>query len=150
MNPTRSPPRAAAVAVLSIALAVGCSMEQTSEPTAQTSTQSLLGICAPLTCCFPSGGGWTHDPFEDRLRSLGCTEPHAYTESYGQSKWWLYSSCPFSLDLITLVLHYATVSPYYSQVVVNECLELHGIVGGNPTDVFVEWDPTCSGCSWQE
>jgi hypothetical protein len=155
MNLARWPTKAAAVASLSVVLAVGCSVNTTSEPTSQTSaattrTQSLLGICGPLTCCFPDGGEWADNPFENGLRSLGCTKPHAYTESYGRSQWWLYSSCPLSVDLTTLVVQYATVSPYYSQLVVNECLELYGIVGGDPTDVFVEWDPTCSGCRYPQ
>jgi len=112
------------------------------------SEQALLGICQPLTCCFPSGGGWTADPFEEGLRDLGCTKPQAYTESYGASQWWLYSMCPSSSDLVTLVAAYALVNPYYSQLVVNECLELHAVGQGNATDVFVEWDPTCSSCCY--
>jgi hypothetical protein len=143
--------RQAAVAACFAAIASACTLESSqSEPASQTSSQGLLGICAPLTCCFPSGGGWADNPFEDRLRSLGCTTPRAYTQSYGTPDWWVYSSCPASLDLTTLVLQYATVSPYYSQLVVNECLLLDGIVGGSPTDVFVQWDPTCETCRWRQ
>jgi hypothetical protein len=132
-----------------VTLACACTIEgQSQEPTEKTSggSEALLGICQPLTCCFPSGGGWSDDPFEDGLRALGCTTPRAYTESYGESKWWLYSSCPASIQLTALVVQYATASPYYSQLAVNECLELHAVTGSDPTSVFVEWDPTCSSC----
>jgi hypothetical protein len=138
-----------AIAVLPVVLASGCTLGgSTHEPGDRTAAASepLLGICAPLTCCFPSGGGWSDDPFEDGLRALGCTTPQAYTESYGQSQWWLYSACPLSTQLSALVLQYSTVSPYYSQLVVNECLELHAILGDEVTHVFVQWDPTCSSC----
>jgi hypothetical protein len=137
--------------VLPALLGCGCSSaneESSGEPVERTgaSSEPLLGICAPLTCCFPSGGGWNGDTFEDGLKALGCTTPQAYTESYGQSQWWLYSACSASIPLTELVAQYATVSPYYSQLVVNECLELHAVVGAAPTSVFVEWDPTCSSC----
>jgi hypothetical protein len=131
--------------ILSIAFAVGCAVDGSGDPVGHTS-QPLLGICAPLTCCFPSGGGWSENPFEDGLRALGCDVPQAYSPSYGQSDWWLYSACPASVQLTTLVLHYALVSPYYSQIVVNECLELQAVGRAQPTRVFVEWDPTCSSC----
>jgi hypothetical protein len=136
---------------LSLALAVGCTAETSPEPPTRSSSEPLapLGICTPLACCFPDGGGWRDDPFEDQLRALGCSTPSAYTESYGQSQWWLYSTCPASVDLTDLVLTYATVAPYYSQLVVNECLELHAVGQLTPTSVFVEWDPTCPGCSYQ-
>jgi hypothetical protein len=143
--------KVAAFAAVSVALAAGCAVEDSTrepapqEPAAQAS-QPLLGICQPLTCCFPSGGEWSNNPFEDGLRALGCTKPQAYTESYGKSDWWLYSPCPASLDLVNLVAQYALVSPYYAQLVVNECLLLHGVTDGHPTDVFVEWDPTCGSC----
>jgi hypothetical protein len=136
---------AALVSACSAADSPGAADQRKPAPTIH---QDLLGICQPLTCCFPSGGGWQDNPFEDALRALGCSKPQAYTESYGQSDWWLYSTCPASLDLTTLVLQYSTVSPYYSQIVVNECLELHAIGGGNATSVFVEWDPTCSSCAY--
>jgi hypothetical protein len=141
------------VCAVGLALSSGCTVQSTSpEASRQTSTsEALLGICAPLTCCFPSGGEWKDDPFENGLRALGCSTPHAYTESYGESRWWMYSTCPASVPLTELVLQYATVSPYYSQLVVNECLELHAIGTLDPTEVFVEWDPTCGSCyySWQ-
>jgi hypothetical protein len=50
------------------------------------------------------------------------------------------------LELTNLVLQYALVNPYYSQLVVNACLELQGVGAGKPTWAFVEWDPTCSSC----
>ena len=112
-------------------------------------TQPLLGICAPLTCCFPSGGDWASNPFEDSLRGLGCAKPQAYSRRYEQSDWWVYSTCPSSPELLTLVLQYALVSPYYSQFAVNECLELHALEDGDPTGAFVEWDPTCSSCLYR-
>jgi hypothetical protein len=135
---------------LSLVLAAGCTSETSTEPPTRSSSESLgvLGICAPLTCCFPGGGGWQDDPFEDQLKSLGCSTPSAYTESYGQSDWWLYSMCPTSTDLVGLVLKYAAVAPYYSRLVVNACLELHALGEVEPTSVFVEWDPTCPGCSY--
>jgi hypothetical protein len=143
----------AATGILSVALAAGCTVGGSSgEPAGRTSTagQALLGICEPLTCCFPSGGGWAESPFDDRLQALGCTVPKAYTESFGRSQWWLYSACPSSLELADLVLQYALVSPYYSQLVVNECLELQALGDGQPTWAFVEWDPTCSSCRYPD
>jgi hypothetical protein len=134
---------------VSLAVPCGCTNETSNAGTPTRSSQEelqVLGICAPLTCCFPDGGGWDKDPFEDQLRSLGCSTPRAYTQSYGQSDWWLYSSCPASLDVAYLVLQYALVAPYYSQLVVNECLEAHAVGGGDPGAVFVQWDPTCSSC----
>jgi hypothetical protein len=136
-----------------LAVSSGCTLQQQSAPDQKEAndqtSQSLLGICAPLTCCFPSGGKWSEqDPFERSLKALGCSKPQAYTQSYGQSEWWLYSSCPASLQLTELVLQYATVSPYYSQLVVNECLELQALGSLDPTSVFVQWDPTCSSCYW--
>jgi len=139
--------------VAAVVVVCGCTLQQSTAEGERTgrSSQTLLGICEPLTCCFPSGGQWTEgDPFEDGLRALGCTKPQAYTRSYGQSDWWLYSACPASLSLTDLVLEYATVSPYYSQVVVNECLELQAVADTELTRVFVQWDPTCSSCRWAE
>jgi hypothetical protein len=139
------------VGTLCLALSPGCAVDgsppDATQKTAATS-ESLLGICTPLLCCFPEGGAWDDDPFEDGLRALGCSRPAAYTESYEQSKWWLYSTCPASVQLAELVLQYADVAPYYSQLVVNECLELHAIGNVDPTEVFVQWDPTCSSCSY--
>jgi hypothetical protein len=139
---------------VSVVLAACGSEDPTRDPATLTprtgqTTEALLGICAPLTCCFPDGGEWSHNPLEDGLRALGCTVPHAYTESYGRSDWWLYSQCPLSVDLVNLVLQYSTVSPYYSQLVVNECLELHALGSGDATSAFVQWDPTCGSCRWQ-
>jgi hypothetical protein len=57
--------------------------------------------------------------------------------------------CPSSTDLVNLVLAYATVAPYYSQLVVNECLEVHAVGELRATSVFVEWDPTCPGCAYR-
>jgi hypothetical protein len=112
------------------------------------SSEALLGICAPLTCCFPTGGGWESNPFEDGLRSLGCTEPHAYTQSYGRSEWWMYSRCPLSAKLTDLVARYALVDPYYSQFAVNACLELDAVGNGQLTSAFVQWDPICGSCTY--
>ena len=139
----------AALGELSVTLGTGCAVgsSEGDQPTRTSgATQALLGACLPLTCCFPEGGEWADNPFEQRLRALGCTKPRAYAESYGTSGWWLYSTCPASLDLTSLVLEYALVSPYYSQLAVNECLELQAIGGGHPTSAFVEWDPTCGSC----
>jgi hypothetical protein len=58
--------------------------------------------------------------------------------------------CPASTDLVDLVLTHATVAPYYSQLVVNECLEIHAVGELKPTTVFVEWDPTCPSCSYEQ
>jgi hypothetical protein len=73
----------AVVGGLCIALPAGCAVESpTEEPAARTSkaTQALaLDVCQPLTCCFPAGGGWSRNPFEDALKALGCTVPQAYT-----------------------------------------------------------------------
>jgi hypothetical protein len=134
-----------------IALGGGCAADgSTGEPEATRAseeTQALtISLCQPLTCCFPSGGGWSDNPFENGLRSLGCSEPQAYTESFGQSNWWKYSRCDASLALTMLILKYAVASPYYSQVAVNECLELQAVSEGRPTSVFVAWDPTCPSC----
>jgi hypothetical protein len=140
----------AALGGLSVTLGSGCAMSSSdgNEATRTSgATQALLGACLPLACCFPKGGEWGDNPFEQRLRDLGCTKPHAYAESFGTSGWWLYSTCPASLDLTGLVLQYALVSPYFSQLAVNECLELQAIGGGDPTSAFVEWDPTCGSCS---
>jgi hypothetical protein len=136
--------------ILCILLAGGCAIDGTHDETSATSSASepLLGVCLPLTCCFPSGGGWAQDPFEARLQALGCSEPRAYVASYGQSYWWLYSACPLSLDLTALIAQYALVGPYYSRVAVNECLELQAVGGGQVTTAFVEWDPTCPSCSY--
>jgi hypothetical protein len=139
---------------LSIAVAGGCAVDGTNgaptETRASEGAQALtVNLCQPLTCCFPSGGGWSDNPFENGLRALGCTEPQAYTESFGQSKWWKYSMCPTSLDLTALTLKYALVSPYYSEVAVNECLELQAVLGGQPTSAFIAWDPTCSTCYYR-
>src|SRR5215831_6954398 len=94
---------------LSIVLAGACATNVSSGDPTETrtaeGTQALaVNLCQPLTCCFPSGGGWSENPFENGLRALGCTEPRAYAESLGQSSWWKFSRCPTSLDLTTLVL----------------------------------------------
>ena len=151
-RPSRGVGRVSVVPVaLSLALAAGCTAETPTEPPTRSSSEPLapLGICTPLACCFPGGGGWQDDPFEDQLESLGCSTPSAYTESYGQSQWWLYSMCPASTDLVVLVLTHAAVAPYYSQLVANACLETHALGQQEPTSVFVEWDPTCPNCSYQ-
>jgi len=140
------------VAALSLALAAGCTAQTSTEPPTSSSTAaiSLLGICSPLACCFPGGGGWQDNPFENELKSLGCTTPSAYTQSYTRSDWWVYSECPLSLEPTNLVLQYSTVAPYYSQLVVNACLELHAVGQIQPTSVFVQWDPTCENCRYRE
>jgi hypothetical protein len=141
------------VGAVSLSLSSGCSVQSPSPEASQRTSgtsEALLGICTPQTCCFPSGGGWADNPFEEGLRALGCSEPQAYTQSYGQADWWLYSTCPGpSVALTNLVLEYATVSPYYSQLVVNLCLEAHAIGDTDLTEVFVQWDPTCSQCSYR-
>jgi hypothetical protein len=108
-------------------------------------TAQTAGVCVPLTCCFPTGGEWADNPFENGLRALGCSAPQAYTERYGSSNWWLFTRCTQSAALTALVLQYANVAPYDSGWAINECLYLNeGLVGG--TDVFVQFDPTCSSC----
>jgi hypothetical protein len=104
-----------------------------------------LGLCQPLTCCFPSGGGWTSDPFEQGLRALGCTTPAAYSESAGASMWWLYSQCPAGDALNALVAQYSA-PPYEAQPVVNECLALGAVTELDLNAVFIEFDPTCNSC----
>src|SRR5215472_17091320 len=86
LSRTRPARAAFGAGVLCIVLATGCAIEGANdEQTTSSVDQSLLGVCLPLTCCFPSGGGWAQDPFEARLQALGCTEPHAYSASYGHS-----------------------------------------------------------------
>jgi hypothetical protein len=104
-----------------------------------------LGLCAPLTCCFPSGGGWTADPFEQELKALGCTTPAAYTESAGASEWWLYTQCPASDPLQAAISAYSA-PPYDAQIVVNVCLALGAVTSLDLNAVFVEFDPTCNSC----
>lgn len=120
--------------------------DPTEARTSEEKQALAVNLCQPLTCCFPSGGGWSDNPFEKGLQALGCTEPQAYAESLGQSSWWKFSRCPASLDLTAQVLKYALVSPYYSQVAINACLELQAVAGGQATSAFVEWDPTCPSC----
>src|ERR1700693_3207539 len=43
-----------------------------------------LGICTPLTCCFPTGAEWGNNAFENGLRALGCTMPAACTQKDGR------------------------------------------------------------------
>jgi hypothetical protein len=108
-------------------------------------TGQTVGVCAPLTCCFPTGAEWSDNPFENGLRALGCTTPQAYTERYGSTGWWLFTRCHQSPALTALVLQYSSVAPYDSRLAANECLYLNQ---GNllASDVFVEFDPTCSSC----
>jgi hypothetical protein len=106
----------------------------------------ILGICQPLTCCFPSGGGWGADAFENGLRALGCTTPAAYSQSAGQDDWWLYTQCPASAKLTQLVGQYSKVAPYYAQPVLNECLVLNAVTELKLNSVFVQFDPTCNTC----
>jgi hypothetical protein len=105
-----------------------------------------VGLCKPLTCCFPSGGGWGSDTFEDGLRALGCSTPAAYSPSAGSSEWWLYTQCKASPQLSQLVAKYSNVAPYDAQFVVNECLALDALTALQLDAVFVEFDPTCNSC----
>jgi hypothetical protein len=109
-------------------------------------TSAQLGACMPLTCCFPSGAEWGSNPFEDGLRALGCSTPAAYTERYGSDGWWMYTRCHPSVQLTTLVAKYSTVAPYQSTFAANVCLLAVSLVGASPSDVFVQFDPTCTSC----
>jgi hypothetical protein len=109
--------------------------------------KSAATTCSPATCCFPAGGGWEDNPFEDGLRKLGCTTPGNYSEALGTSaNWWLYTRCPPSLELAKLVSDYSNVAPYDARFIDNVCLELTAIVIGQWDAVFVEFDPTCETC----
>jgi hypothetical protein len=105
-----------------------------------------LGICTPLTCCFPTGAEWGDNPFENGLRSLGCSMPAAYTQKAGSTSWYLYSQCPASAKLDALVSTYAKVSPYDAEFVSNLCLTLNAVGELKLNSVFVEFDPTCASC----
>jgi hypothetical protein len=134
-----------ALVPLSLALTAGC-METSTEQTRSSSDDlSLLGICAPLTCCAPSGGWWEDNDFENGLQSLGCTTPRPYTPRYTASEWWLYSECPPSNALDKLVKKYQDVSPYDSEETV-PCVEqlVPVVIQGA---VFVQFDPVCGNCS---
>jgi hypothetical protein len=167
---------AGAMAVLGV-LGVGCAVEASPEPSttdrpvvsagagacaengihdesltsgltgALGSLTGAVGLCTPLTCCFPNGGEWGSNAFENSLRALGCTTPHAYSEAAGSSMWWLYTECPASAKLTTLVAQYSKVAPYKSQFVVNACLLLDAVGSLKLGDVFVEFDPTCGSCA---
>ncbi len=104
------------------------------------------GLCTPLTCCFPSGAEWGDDPFQRGLKALGCTTPRAYSERYESSQWWMFSQCAASPALTALIVEYATVSPYYATIAINECLYVDSAAALQVNDVFVEFDPTCSSC----
>jgi hypothetical protein len=106
----------------------------------------LVGVCSPLTCCFPTGAEWSGDPFENGLRALGCSTPQAYAEHYGESTWWMFTLCPASAQLTALVGAYANVAPYDSAFALNLCLTLDSVDQVLAGQVFVEFDPTCSSC----
>lgn len=106
----------------------------------------LVGICAPLTCCFPVGAEWNDNAFENGLRALGCTTPQAYSERYGSSNWWMYSKCTSSAALTALVNQYSKVAPFNATITINECLLLTSILHLKLSDVFVAFDPTCTSC----
>jgi hypothetical protein len=114
--------------------------------TLATRTVHGAASCSPLTCCFPAGGGWEDDPFEDALKRLGCTTPANYTEATGSSNWWVYTRCPASLELAKVVWEYSNVAPYDARFIDNLCLELGAIGSGHPDSIFVEFDPTCETC----
>jgi hypothetical protein len=139
-----------------LAVTVGCDVEpsnvEASNGVAEARISSIresLKQCSPQTCCFPSGGGWASDPFEDRLKALACTEPRAYAEAAGQSDWWFYSACPKSPEVTSLVHEYSKVAPYNAKFVVNACLEAQAASSGQSDLVFVKWDPTCPSCTYQ-
>lgn len=115
-------------------------------PTTVSTTGQLVGICAPLTCCFPAGAEWGSNDFENGLRALGCTTPQAYTERYGSTNWWMYTKCTQSTALSALIKKYANVAPYNPTIAVNECLLLSNLTTLKLTDVFVAFDPTCTSC----
>jgi hypothetical protein len=143
--------------VLSLVAAVGCTSETSTEPQTRSSSDDLsLGICLPLTCCFPNGGGWQNNDFEKQLKSWGCTTPKAYTASYEASDWWVYSLCPLSLEpkLSQFVQQYHTTAPYYaddtgSGLALNLCVvdALGELLTQND---FVQWDPLCPNCGYRE
>jgi hypothetical protein len=71
----------------------------------------------------------------------------AYSESVGQSQWWLYSRCPYSLALVELVLKYSVIPPFDAQFIFNGCLDPFGTDDDeDAVFLFVRWDPTCSSC----
>ncbi len=153
-----------AVAGASLLLA-GCAVDGTVDAKTTTESQSstVQGVsaslrtdairaaakksCSPLTCCFPAGGGWEDDPFEDALRGLGCSTPANYSEATGTSAFWLYTRCPPSLKLLKLVREYSNVAPYDARFIDSLCLELGAIGSGQPDSLFVEFDPTCETCT---
>jgi hypothetical protein len=110
------------------------------------SVTGSVGLCTPLTCCFPTGAEWGSNAFENELKSLGCGVPAAYAESAGSSQWWLYTECPQSAALNALVKQYASVAPYEARFVTNLCLTLDAVGGLRLNSVFVEFDPTCGSC----
>jgi hypothetical protein len=114
--------------------------------TTVSNTGQAVGVCSPLTCCFPQGSEWGDNPFEDSLRQLGCSTPQAYTERYGSTDWWMFSQCEASPALLALVAAYATVAPYESVVSTNECLYLQSVGSLQANQVFVQFDPTCTSC----
>jgi len=153
-----------AVAGASLLLLAGCAADATvdSKTTTESPSGAAPGVqskaprtdaikvaeksCSPLTCCFPAGGGWDDDPFEDSLRGLGCSTPANYTEATGTGNWWLYTRCPPSRELEKLVCDYSHVAPYDARFIDSLCLELAAIGSGKPDSVFVEFDPTCETC----
>ncbi|MCL2448221.1 MAG: hypothetical protein FWD17_04685 [Polyangiaceae bacterium] len=158
--------------------ASGCAVDATNEPskgdpatsqeTQDLSLGGLLGgvtgllggaVCLPLTCCLQStGGGWTPNDFENALKSLGCTEPKAYTPSFGKADWFKYSKCP---DL-TLVPGTVTSLENLGQPYSASVLGLNASAGVTAiTDLcllaqttlqlkyLVTWDPFCPTCYYR-
>jgi hypothetical protein len=152
------------IAGASLLLAAGCAADATVDAKTTTESQSsavqvvssqtlrtdairsAAKSCSPLTCCFPAGGGWDDDAFEDALQGLGCSTPANYSEAAGTSAFWLYTRCPPSLKLAKLVYEYSNVAPYDARFIDSLCLELSAIGSGEPDSLFVEFDPTCETC----
>ena len=111
-----------------------------------SATGQVVGVCAPLTCCLPTGAEWGTDPLQTGLKALGCSTPAAYTERYGSTNWWMFTKCQQTPALSALVAKYANVAPYNSGYAINECLLLNNLKGLVSGDVFVQFDPTCTSC----
>jgi hypothetical protein len=106
----------------------------------------VVGLCSPLTCCFPTGTQWDDNTFENGLKELGCTMPAAYSPSFQSGDWWLYTKCPVTPALLELVLEYSTVAPYDAQFVINECFLLQDVGALRLDEAYVQFDPTCGSC----
>lgn len=140
-----------ALAGASLVLLVGCAADATgtgTDPTAAVQEASHGEVvtrdsieCSPLTCCFPTGGGWTPGQLEADLQALGCTTPKAYATPGpdGPDSSWFDTQCPLDkfIPLTELVVKYER-SPNFAQFVFSDCF---------PRDAWtIKYDPTCETC----